>query len=285
MFVPTPCACCLSSTVLVALGVVVLIVHMFGKTLTYLMPRQKLGLKIYGWMSFILNISIVLVAIFFGVLISNEKARNFVFYKLISGMAKYPHPMDELRCENLKNLSGRILEIGPGPGTNFRCWQNNTNIQEWVGVEPNPFFQEKIEEQRIAMNISFPTRTVWLKGENVDVEPGSFDYVVGTHVLCSVDDVYTVLRQVSRALKPQGAYYFLEHVAAEQGSTLEFWQQVFSPFFLVVGNGCKFKTLWHDLTANTGLSGFEVSLERIDISAIVPIPLIAPHVKGVAIKQ
>ena len=25
----------------------------------------------------------------------------------------------------------RVLEIGPGPGTNFKCMQNNTRITEW----------------------------------------------------------------------------------------------------------------------------------------------------------
>jgi SAM-dependent methyltransferase len=138
--------------------------------------------------------------------------------------------------------------------------------------------------ESVARNISFPTRTVWLKGEHVDIDPGTFDFVVGTHVLCSVDDVGVVLKQVSRALKPGGAYIFMEHVAAPHGSSLAGWQQLFAPFFHVVGNGCKFKTLWNDLSPNTGLKGFDVELNMVDASEFVPFSLIAPHVTGIATK-
>mmetsp|Transcript_67846 Transcript_67846/g.133462 ORF Transcript_67846/g.133462 Transcript_67846/m.133462 type:complete len:290 (-) Transcript_67846:83-952(-) len=285
MFVPTPCACCLSTVVLASLGCVALFVFSIGQLLAYTLPKQKLGLKIYKGLSTLLNLIIVVVAIFFGVLTTNEDVRNYTFYKIIERGAVYPNPMDDLRCANIRNLSGRVLEIGPGPGTNFRCWQNNTAITEWVGVEPNPFFKEKLTTESQARNITFPMRTVWLKGENVDVDPGTFDYVVGTHVLCSVDDVYAVLRQVSRALKPLGTYHFMEHVAARESSTLHTWQQIFAPIFHVVGNGCKFKTLWNDLSSTAGLVGFDVNLEFVDASAIVPIPLIAPHITGTAVKK
>jgi SAM-dependent methyltransferase len=249
------------------------------------LPKQKTGVKVFKCVSFLFNIVVVLVAVFFGVLTTNSTARNFVFYKIIEKGAAYPNPLDELRCANIKHLSGRVLEIGPGPGTNFRCWQNNTAITEWVGVEPNPFFKEKLAAESLARNVTFPMSTVWLKGENVDVEPGSFDNVVGTHVLCSVDDVYAVMKQVRRALKPGGTYYFTEHVAAEEGTSLHGWQQMFAPVFQVVGNGCKFKTLWRDLTATAALTGFDVNLKRIDAAEYVPFPLIAPHVTGTAVKQ
>ena len=99
-----------------------------------------------------------------------------------------------------------MLEIGPGPGTNFWCWGSESNsthdITEWVGVEPNEFFQLKIEENRLAHGLTFPTSTVWLKGEHVDVEPESFDAVVGTHVLCSVDDVYQVCEAMINSCIP-----------------------------------------------------------------------------------
>jgi SAM-dependent methyltransferase len=284
MYVPTPCACCLSTVVMAVLAGIGLTVFLLGKLLTYLLPNQRLGLKIFNWVSTVLHVLIVLVAVGFGVLTTNETARNFTLYKIVESGAVYPGPLDGLRCPNIQNLTGRVLEIGPGPGTNFRCWQNNTHITEWVGVEPNPYFHDRLKTESAFHNITFPTRTVWLKGENVDIEPGTFDSVVGTHVLCSVDDVHTVLRQVSRALKPAGTYHFMEHVAAPRNSSLYTWQQIFEPMFYVVGNGCRFKALWNDLSTTGGLAGFNVSLQFVDASAFVPFPLIAPHVLGTATK-
>ncbi|KAJ1400007.1 S-adenosyl-L-methionine-dependent methyltransferase [Ochromonadaceae sp. CCMP2298] len=187
--------------------------------------------------------------------------------------------MDELRCKNIRNLSGRVLEIGPGPGTNFRCWQDHTEITEWVGVEPNENF--RINETAASMNVTFPVRTVWLRGEDVDVLAESFDFVVGSHVLCSVGDVDQVLRQVRRALKPGGTYFFTEHVQAPHG-LLRRAQQILEPFFFVLANGCTFRPLWESLSEETGLRGFQVHLEFLD--APMPIPFFVPHVSGWAVK-
>lgn len=97
-----------------------------------------------------------------------------------------------MRTGLLEEIGGRVLEIGPGPATNFRCLYPPTDIVEWVGVEPNNHFVDSIEEQKQKWNISFDTRLTWLKGEDIDVEDEGFDAVVGTHVLCSVSDVNQV---------------------------------------------------------------------------------------------
>jgi SAM-dependent methyltransferase len=282
MFVLTPCACCLSTVVMAIFAGIVVIILAIGQVLSRVLPKDSTSAKVFKFSSRIMSGLIVLIAIFFGVLTTNERLRSYTFFKLFERLSTYPNPMDEMRCSDIQHLSGRVLEFGPGPGTNFRCWQNNTKITEWVGVEPNEFFQEKIAAEVVKMNISFPTKTVWLRGENVDIEPASFDYVVGTHVLCSVDDVSLVLRQASRALKPGGVYHFMEHIAAKEGSTLYFWQQVFEPLLYVVANGCKFKTLWNDLSASAGLPGFDVTVEFMDSK--IPIPLFVPHLKGLAVK-
>jgi len=279
----SPCACCATQGVLVVLGSILGIVYLFGMLLSMAFPKAKTVSYVYHYITIIVSALVALIAVLFGTIASNESVRRYTFYQFISFMEKYPNPVDELRCHNLKNLSGRVLEIGPGPGTNFRCWQNNTEVTEWVGVEPNDYFKEKIQHETEVFNIGFPTSTVWLKGENVDVEPESFDYVVGSHVLCSVDDVNQVLKQVSRALKPGGTYYFLEHVPAAEGTALLGWQDFFAPLFFVVANGCSFRRLWENLDSNAGLPGFDVTLEHVD--APFPLPLIVPHIVGYATKK
>lgn len=89
----------------------------------------------------------------------------------------------------MEGISGRVLEIGPGPATNFRCLYPPSDITEWVGVEPNNYFLNSIEEQKLKYNISFDTRLTWLRGEAIDAESEMFDAVISTHVLCTVADV------------------------------------------------------------------------------------------------
>jgi uncharacterized protein with PQ loop repeat len=64
MYVPTPCACCLSTVVMAVLAGIGLTVFLLGKLLTYLLPNQRLGLKIFNWVSTVLHVLIVLVAVF-----------------------------------------------------------------------------------------------------------------------------------------------------------------------------------------------------------------------------
>ncbi|KYO27208.1 transmembrane protease serine 12 [Alligator mississippiensis] len=75
--------------------------------------------------------------------------------------------------------------------------------------------------------------------ENLNqVADGSMDVVVCTLVLCSVQNVEDVLKEVKRVLRPGGAFYFLEHVAADHSSWSYFWQQVLYPTWKLVFNGC-----------------------------------------------
>ena len=191
--------------------------------------------------------------------------------------------LDSIRCGHIGNISGRVLEIGPGPGTNFRCL-TNAAVEEWVGVEPVTHFQPFQDAERAKFNITFPTRTVWLNGENIDIDAESFDTVVGTHVLCSVQDTRQVLRQVIRALKPGGTYYFLEHVAADPvNTTMYYSQQLLAPLFSIIGNGCEFRPLYDDMDwLQSAIPNLEVSYEHFD--APLPLPPIKPHILGVVKK-
>lgn len=233
--------------------------------------------------SSVLTVIIAIVAIALGVLAVNQNLKNLFFSKLAVTLLLKDQPLDKDRCDLFRNVKGRVLEIGPGPGTNFRCWSENRDITEWVGVEPNTYFQDLLAQEKLKKNITFPTRTVWLKGENVDVEPESFDVVVGAHVLCSVDDVAQVVYQVKRALKPNGEYIFMEHVAEKDLSSWNsFYQQLAQPLITIVGNGCKFKALWNDLNENSLLKGFHVTSKELELP--MSLPFFSPHLIGAAKK-
>lgn len=52
---------------------------------------------------------------------------------------------------------------------------------------------------------------------------------------------------------------------------------------LTIGNGCQFKPTWEYLSNKTNLQGYDVSLEHFN--APMPLPMLIPHIKGVAVKR
>ncbi|OBG98820.1 phosphatidylethanolamine N-methyltransferase [Mycobacterium sp. E3251] len=114
-----------------------------------------------------------------------------------------------LRRENLSGLSGRVLEVGAGIGTNFPHYPES--VHEVVAVEPEP----RLAAQARAAADVVPARVV-VTGETAEGFSGGepFDAVVCSLVLCSVQDPGGVLRRLYSLLRPGGELRYLEHVAS-----------------------------------------------------------------------
>ena len=115
----------------------------------------------------------------------------------------------QLRRENLAGLSGRVLEVGAGVGTNFGCYPSS--VEQVIAVEP-----EARLAARAKAAAEVATVPVLVTGETVETftaaEP--FDAVVCSLVLCSVAKPDQVLRQIFSILRPGGQLRYLEHVAS-----------------------------------------------------------------------
>ncbi|OBF20775.1 class I SAM-dependent methyltransferase [Mycobacterium kubicae] len=115
----------------------------------------------------------------------------------------------KLRRENLTGLSGRVLEVGAGTGTNFALYP--AAVQEVVAVEPEPRLAARA--QAAAAQAPVPIEVVSQTAEQFgDREP--FDAVVCSLVLCSVREPDAVLRRLYSLLRPDGQLRYLEHVAS-----------------------------------------------------------------------
>ncbi|PWA69983.1 zinc finger, RING/FYVE/PHD-type [Artemisia annua] len=116
-------------------------------------------------------------------------------------------------------------------------------------------------------------------GESLPVSDGSMDAVVGTLVLCSVEDVNKTLQEIKRVLKPGGLYIFVEHVAAKDGTFLKVIQRVLDPLQQTVADGCH-------LTRETGDSISAAGFSSVDIKTtfLSSASLINPHAYGIALK-
>jgi SAM-dependent methyltransferase len=120
----------------------------------------------------------------------------------------------DLRKENLAGLTGRVLEVGAGIGTNFALYPST--VAEVVALEPEIHMVDQARQAASTASVPvsvMPTTVEALADKASDVEP--FDAVVCSLVLCSVGDPDAVLRNVYALLKPGGELRFYEHVATD----------------------------------------------------------------------
>jgi len=119
--------------------------------------------------------------------------------------------LKRLRRENLAGLSGRVLEVGAGTGTNFDHYPDS--VTEVVAVEPEHRLADLAHRAAavapVPVTVSTDTVEQYIASGN---EP--FDAVVCSLVLCSVDEPDDVLRQLLSLLRPGGELRYLEHVAS-----------------------------------------------------------------------
>jgi ubiquinone/menaquinone biosynthesis C-methylase UbiE len=174
----------------------------------------------------------------------------------------------------LSELNGDILEIGPGTGVNLRYYGSGIR---WIGVEPNPFMHPHLRQEAMRVGLKIDLRSG--KAERLDIGDESMDAVVGTLVLCSVEDVRGTLREIQRVLRPGGRFVFLEHVAAPPKTWLRRLQRLVRPVSRLLADGCcPDRETWRVLVG----AGFA----RVDYQSFrVPIPITAPHIAGVAVKR
>jgi SAM-dependent methyltransferase len=120
--------------------------------------------------------------------------------------------IQRLRRENLAGLSGRVLEVGAGTGTNFAFYP--ATVSEVVAVEPERRLAALAREaaETAAAPVMVSTDTVEQFAASSGGEP--FDAVVCSLVLCSIGDPDDVLRQLLSLLRPGGELRYLEHVAS-----------------------------------------------------------------------
>lgn len=262
--------------------------RLFGRSQSKWTRRLTLGASV------LISLALAALGTFLLALNTSKDYRRKNFAGLCVSQNLRSTPLDEYRCSILEegNVSGRVLEFGPGPGTNFKCFANSTMggaIEGYVAVEPNPYFEEEIRRQRDVQGLTFPLEFRGIRGEDVGEDEsgdddGSFDVVVMTHVLCSVDSVGDVLANAERALRPGGRIVFMEHVVAEEGTLVRRIQRIVAPVLNIVGNGCEFRNMGDEIGAYLD-NRFEVSISSFDAPVPAFLYFVKPHIKGIAIKK
>lgn len=200
------------------------------------------------------------------------RQRAFAFsYDFITGSAERG-VYREYREFVAGGASGRILEVGAGTGANLGYYPVDADL---TLSDPNPFMLKRLERRASEQGIS--VRTDHHAGEELPYDDGSFDTVVGTLVMCSVDDPAQSIAEIARVLKPGGEFRFMEHVRGE-GFIRERFQDLTTPVWRALGDGCHPNRTTVSTISHNGL---EIAETRSFSSGPYPF---RPHVAGVARK-
>lgn len=145
--------------------------------------------------------------------------------------------------------AGRVLEIGAGTGANLRYYPKGVRL---TVLEPNPHMLRRLrpKAEALGLDLEFVTDAA----ERLPFPDASFDTVVATLVLCSVDDPARGLREAFRVLAPGGQLRFMEHVrSASRGWAV--FQDLVTPVWKWAGAGCRPN---RDTVGLIRAAGFEV---------------------------
>jgi SAM-dependent methyltransferase len=196
-------------------------------------------------------------------------------------MRHEPSDVVRARRDLLAGLSGRVLEVGAGTGSNFAHYP--AEVSEVIAVEPDRVLREEAAVTAAKRETAEPgTRIRVLDGtfEALPAEAsGPFDAVVCALVLCSVADVPSSLASAREALRPGGELRYYEHVATD-GWLGGLQRTVDATFWPRAFGGCH---THRDTVAAIDAAGFE-RVEHRDVRAApawAPVP-ISPMALGIA---
>jgi len=140
----------------------------------------------------------------------------------------------ELREQVIPLAAGRVFELGCGAGINQRYY-DAAKVENFAGIDPSAkllqFAQEEVQRKGMDADIRLGF------GEAIPFDDDSFDTVVSTFTLCSVNDQGQSLRELRRILKPGGKMLFVEHGRAPDAAVQK-WQRRIEPVWRKLMGNC-----------------------------------------------
>ena len=182
----------------------------------------------------------------------------------------------DMRASVLASATGRTLELGAGTGLNAARYP--AAVTEVVLTEPDPHMARRLRDKLSASPPAFAFEVIETGAEQMPFDEDSFDTVVSTLVMCTVDDPARAAAEIARVLRPGGVLLVLEHVADPERGRLGRWQNRLERPWGWFAAGCHPN---RDTSATLAAAGFDVSgLGPAELPKAPP--LVRPMVQGSA---
>jgi ubiquinone/menaquinone biosynthesis C-methylase UbiE len=181
-----------------------------------------------------------------------------------------------MRHELLADASGSVLELGAGTGHNLEHYTKS--VTRLVMCEPDPYMARRLRERlsREGTAAGNPS-VIEAPAEDLPFDDGSFDVVVATLVLCTVEEPMEAIAEARRVLVEGGRLLYLEHVRSNS-PRLAGWQDRLRRPWGFIAAGCHPNRATDQLLAGAGF--WIDSMER-DRMPKAP-PIVRPLIRGVA---
>jgi SAM-dependent methyltransferase len=168
--------------------------------------------------------------------------------RLIGCACRQPAIMQD-RAKVVPRASGDVLELGCGGAANlgFYDW---SAVKSLSGIDPSPELLDRAQAElaREGRSANFAAGVA----EALPFASDSFDTVVTTFTLCSVQDTVAALSEAKRVLKPGGRLLFVEHGLAPDAGPAK-WQGRIEPAWKHIAGGCH---LTRPVTSAISAAGF-----------------------------
>lgn len=131
-------------------------------------------------------------------------------------MAKYydyiEWPLEIIRLRKIRkplisSLKGKILEIGAGTGKNIKYYGKNVDLA-LTDASKDMLDIAKGRARLLGIKAKF----IVMPAEKLSFRKNSFDTVIATLVLCSVDNPVKALKEMKRVCRNNGTIVLLEHI-------------------------------------------------------------------------
>lgn len=159
----------------------------------------------------------------------------------------------DLRRKVVPLASGAVFELGCGGGIN-QPFYDAARVTAFAGLDPSP--QLMADARAAAARRGWAADLVEGFGEAIPFADASFDTVVTTYTLCSVDDPARVLGELRRVLRPGGRLLFLEHGRAPDAGVAA-WQRRIEPLWKRLMGGCHLTRPVADAVRDAGFAVIE----------------------------
>lgn len=213
-----------------------------------------------------------------------EAYDRFFASSMANGMQGYERSVASVKEDLFQSLAVQrdtlnrkvdVLELGIGAAPNVRFYDGQA--RSIVGLDPNPFMEPLARQACMAAGCTAPLELVSGLAESMPLPDSSFDAVICTLTLCSVQSPVEALREVRRVLRPGGQFLFLEHVRDFDPGLLRLQQALLDPLQQALADGCHLSRDTAATIQAESWSQLQVQSFRVDGAS-----LISPHIRGVA---